>query len=213
MKKQLLFLVAFAMCSSVYSQEIYLKTGKNATMYKYIDSDGGENNSFSTELGNAFEIGYSFPLKKFKGFSYDVALTLNGFNSIVGIPSANIRWKTQYAGVQNAISFAFVKSRRFAIEAKTGFNFSTTVYGKEEIDGVVYDLKDLDGYKGVTTQALFGLEVSFYASKAAYLTLSYTYLNSFNVVKYPASFVFDTNQIAVGVHLPLDTKENENSKN
>jgi hypothetical protein len=25
---------------------------------------------------------------------------------------------------------------------------------------VVYDLKDLDGYKGVTTQALFGLEVS-----------------------------------------------------
>jgi hypothetical protein len=26
---------------------------------------------------------------------------------------------------------------------------------------VVYDLKDLDGYKGVTTQALFGLEVSF----------------------------------------------------
>jgi hypothetical protein len=34
---------------------------------------------------------------------------------------------------------------------------------------VVYDLKDLDGYKGVTTQALFGLEVSFYASKAAYL--------------------------------------------
>jgi hypothetical protein len=51
--------------------------------------------------------GYSFPLKKFK--AYDVALTLNGFNSIVGIPSANIRWKTQYAGVQNAISFAFVK--------------------------------------------------------------------------------------------------------
>jgi hypothetical protein len=50
MKKQLLFLVAFAMCSSVYSQEIYLKTGKNATMYKYIDSDGDENNSFSTEL-------------------------------------------------------------------------------------------------------------------------------------------------------------------
>jgi hypothetical protein len=41
-------------------------------------------------------------------------------------------------------------------------------------------------------------------SKAAYLTLSYTYLNSF---KYPASFVFDTNQIAVGVHLPLDTKK------
>jgi hypothetical protein len=47
------------------------------------------------------------------------------------------------------------KSRRFAIEAKTGFNFSTTVYG-EEIDGVVYDLKDLDGYKGVTTLIWFG---------------------------------------------------------
>jgi hypothetical protein len=46
---------------------------------------------------------------------------------------ANIRWKTQYAGVQNAIP-SLCKSRRFAIEAKTGFNFSTTVYGKEEID-------------------------------------------------------------------------------
>jgi hypothetical protein len=49
-------------------------------------------------------------------------------------------------------------------------------------------------------------------SKAAYLTLSYTYLNSFNVVKYPASFVFDTNQIAVGVHLPLDTQKRMKSK-
>jgi hypothetical protein len=48
MKKQLLFLVAFAMCSSVYSQEIYLKLAKRTTMYKYIDSDGDENNSFST---------------------------------------------------------------------------------------------------------------------------------------------------------------------
>jgi hypothetical protein len=28
MKKQLLFLVAFAMCSSVYSQEIYLKLAR-----------------------------------------------------------------------------------------------------------------------------------------------------------------------------------------
>jgi hypothetical protein len=72
-------------------------------MYKYIDSDGDENNSFSTEWEMHLRILVS--IKKFKGFSY-VALTLNGFNSIVGIPSANIRWKTQYAGVQNAISFA-----------------------------------------------------------------------------------------------------------
>jgi hypothetical protein len=43
---------------------------------------------------------------------------------------------------------------------------------------VVYDLKDLDGYKGAT-QALFGLKLAL-CSKAAYLTLSYTYLNSFN---------------------------------
>jgi hypothetical protein len=52
------------------------------------------------------------------------------------------------------------KSRRFAIEAKTGFNFSTTVYGKEEID-VVYDLKDLDGYKGVTTKLYLVWKLAF----------------------------------------------------
>jgi hypothetical protein len=69
---------------------------------------------------------------------------------------------------------------------------------------VVYDLKDLDGYKGVTTQLYLVWKLAFMLLKL--LTLSYTYLNSFNVVKYPASFVFDTNQIAVGVHLPLDTK-------
>jgi hypothetical protein len=88
MKKQLLFSRFCHVFFCVFTGNLF-KTGKNATMYKYIDSDGDENN-FSTEL-KCIWIGYSFPLKKFKGFSYDVALTLNGFNSIVGIPSANIR--------------------------------------------------------------------------------------------------------------------------
>jgi hypothetical protein len=95
MKKQLLFLVAFAMCSSVYSQEIYLKLARTPRCINILIPMEMKI-ILSVRNWNAFEIGYSFPLKKFKGFSYDVALTLNGFNSIVGIPSANIRWKTQY---------------------------------------------------------------------------------------------------------------------
>jgi hypothetical protein len=48
MKKQLLF-SRFCHVFCVFTGNLF-KTGKNATMYKYIDSDGDENNSFSTEL-------------------------------------------------------------------------------------------------------------------------------------------------------------------
>jgi hypothetical protein len=50
MKKQLLFFSRFChVFFCVFTGNLF-KTGKNATMYKYIDSDGDENNSFSTEL-------------------------------------------------------------------------------------------------------------------------------------------------------------------
>lgn len=205
--------MTFATCSAVFSQEVYFKAGKNHTKYQYSTKEGVENTLFETDLGSVYELGYSFPFKRLKGFSYDVALTLNEFNAVVGVSQSNLKWKTEYAGIQNAISFTVLKVNRFALDVKTGFNLSTIVYGKEEVNGVVFDLKDLDGFKGVIIQPIFALEANFYASKHGYLSLGYSYSNSMSTVKYPEKFSFETNQVVFGIHLPIEKSEKKTKKN
>jgi hypothetical protein len=209
MKKRILLLVAFATCLSASSQEAYFKSGKNFTMYHYKDVVGDVNNSFETELGSVYELGYSSPINGFNHFSYAVALTLNEFNSIVGKPDVHIRWKTEYVGIQPSISYSFVNTDRFSLAAEVGYNASVIVYGKEDINTVISDLKNTDGFKGLIVQQLLGLEAKFHASKQAYFSLGYNYLNSFDSDKGPEVFSIETNQIVLGVHFMLEKKQSK----
>jgi hypothetical protein len=204
MKNKVLVFVAFVTCFCASSQEVYFKSGKNFTMYHYKDAVGAVTNSFETELGSAYELGFSSPIKGFDNFSYDIALTLNEFNSIVGRPDLSLKWKTEYLGVQSAISYAFVKKGRFSVAAELGLNSSFIVYGKQEINDLFADLKNTDGFKGLIFQPMLGLEAKFRASQQVHLSLGYNYLRSIDSDKGPEVFSLETNQIVLGVHFALD---------
>lgn len=204
--------MAFGTCLSVFAQDVYFKAGQNHTKYKYTSDQGVKNRSFAVDLGSAYELGYSFPFTKINRLSYDVALTLNEYNAIVGVSQSSLKWKTEYVGIQNSVSFAVLEINRFAVDIKTGLNLSTIIYGKEEINGVVYDLKNLDGFKGLTVQPIFGLEAKFFASKHGYLSLGYTYINSFNKGKNSEKFSFATNQVLLGIHFPIEKTDKKMDK-
>lgn len=208
MKKKLLLLVAFATCFSAYSQEIFFKSGKNFTMYHYKDAEGIATDLFVNDSGSAYELGYSSPFIS-DHFSYNVALTLNEFNSIVGQPDISIKWKTEYVSAQGAISYAFIETGRFSIAAQLGLNAGVVLYGRQEINAVIFDLKNIDGFKGLIVQPLLGLEAKLFASKQMYLSVGYKYLSSIDSDKGLEKFSIETNQIVLGVHFMLEKKQSK----
>jgi hypothetical protein len=63
MKNYLLFTTLFLSCQ-LFSQEIYLNTGKNFTKYTFKDLSGQLNNNLQSGTGNFYEIGFTKPLRK-----------------------------------------------------------------------------------------------------------------------------------------------------
>lgn len=187
----------------VYSQNVYFKTGVNQTKYNYTSSLGEVSKVIHADLGNAYEIGYSFPFRKESRFSFDVGVGLNEYNSIVGVPYSTIKWKTAYAGLQSSAGFSVIKSNYFSLGIKAGFNVSTILYGKEDINGILYDIKKEHDFNGALLQSLFGLQANVYASKYCSLSVGYNYSQSLSTAKYPQNFSIETNQIMFGAHFQI----------
>ena len=188
---------------SLYSQNIYLKTGLNNTSYKYTSSSGERSSTIQSELGKAYDIGYNFPIGDRSGFSYDVGFVLNEYNAIVGVPNANLKWKTGYVGIQSTILYPIVTLDKFSIEAKVGGGVNTIVYGKEEVDGVVYDIRKNNDFDGAVFHVLLGLQTSLMASEYCHLSFGYNYSSTINTQKKPQTFSLKTNQIMFGIYFTI----------
>ena len=202
MKRKLLFMLLL-ITGSLCSQNIYLKTGFNNTSYRYTSPSGEQRDDIQSELGNAYEIGYSAPLLYRSRFSYDVGFVLNGYNAVVGVPNVNLKWKTVYAGIQSTILYSIVTVKKFSIDAKAGGGLNAIVYGKEEVNGVVYDLRSNNDFDGAFFHVLLGLQTNLRASSFCHMNIGYNYSSTVNTLKKPQKFSLNTNQIMFGIYFEI----------
>lgn len=212
MKRKLLFMLLI-ISGSLCSQNIYLKSGINHTSYNFTSASGERIDNIQAELGKAYEIGYKLPLFKDSIFSYDVGLVFNEYNAIVGVPNASIKWKTGYVGLQSSFLYSFLRLNHFSVDAKAGGGINTIMYGKEDVNGIVHDLRDNSDFSGAVFHALVGLQAKLEASEYCHLSIGYNYSNTINKLKNPQKFSFETSQIMFGIHLTIVKKQVVNIKN
>jgi hypothetical protein len=199
MRKLLLLAVFVLSIQNIQSQEIYLQTGKNYTQYDY-KSDNGSTPSLQSGSGNFYEIGYQMNLSNEK-LKYAVGLSLNEYNAIGGNQVSSYSWNTQYLGVQNTFSLAFVKKSGFEGSINGGFGLATLIYGKQNINGQYLDLSSQKEFSGLWIAPKLGLTASYNVENDIYLSLGYGYSKSFNVTNNTSEKLsFNTNQIQFGVH-------------
>ncbi len=199
MRKLLLLAVFVLSIQNIQSQEIYLQTGKNYTQYDY-KSDNGSTPSLQSGSGNFYEIGYQMNLSN-KKLKYAVGLSLNEYNAIGGNQVSSYSWNTQYLGVQNTISLAFVKKGGFEGSVNVGVGLATLIYGKQNINGQYLDLSSQKEFSGLWIAPKLGLTASYNVENDIYLSLGYGYSKSFNVTNNTSEKLsFNTNQIQFGVH-------------
>ena len=199
MRKLLTLALIVLSLQHMQSQEIYLQTGKNFTKYDY-KSNNGSSPSLQAGSGNFYEIGYVITLNNEK-LKYAIGMSLNEYNALGGSTVNSYSWNTQYLGVQNTFSIAFVKKRGFEASANGGLGISTLIYGKQNINGQYLDLASQKEFSGLWIAPKLGLTASYNVDNDIYLSLGYAYSKSFNVSNSTEEKLsFNNNQIQFGVH-------------
>jgi hypothetical protein len=199
MKKLLLIALIALSFQHIQAQEIYLQTGKNYTQYDY-KSDTSSSPSLQSGSGNFYEIGYVMTLNNEK-LKYAVGLSLNEFNAIGGDINSSYSWNTQYVGVQNTFSIAFVKKSGFEASTNGGLGISTLIYGKQNLNGQYLDLASQKEFSGLWIAPSLGLKASYNVDNDIYLSIGYAYSKSFNVSNSTEEKLsFNNSQIQFGVH-------------
>ena len=190
----------------LFSQEAYFVAGSNITKYTFKSSQGVMNTKLQSGSGSSFEMGYSSPLRNQK-FSYAVSVTMNEYNALAGSPANSYEWDTKYFGVQNAISFKYPISDIFQLMFNGGINVSSIIYGKQTMNGVVYDLMGQDEFKGILFSPFIGAQTKYKLNDFGYLSLGYSFSKSLNPSNgSPDKLSFNTNQIQFGIHFNINKK-------
>lgn len=203
LKNYLLIIFGFVSCQ-LFSQEAYFIAGSNFTKYTFKSLGGDMTTQLQSGAGSTYEMGYSLPIKAEKIY-YSVGVTVNDYNAVAGSQSESYKWDTKYIGIQNAVSYNLSVSNNFQLSIKGGVNLATIIYGKQNINGSVYNLTGQDEFSGMFISPFFGGETRYKVNDLGYLTLGYAFsksINPFNTSQEKLSF--NTNQILFGIHFNIN---------
>lgn len=199
MRKLLLLAWIVFSFQNIQSQEIYLQTGKNYTNYDY-KSGTSTSPSLQSGSGNFYEIGYSMTLNSEK-LKYAIGMNLNEYNAIGGNAVNSYSWNTQYLGIQNTFSYAFITTGGLEATVNGGLGLATLIYGKQNINGQFMDLSTQKEFFGIWLAPKLGIQASYNVENDIFLSLGYAYSKSFNMSNSTAEkLAFNNSQIQFGVH-------------
>ena len=202
MRKLSLLLIAIIAISNSYSQEVYFLTGSNFTKYNFTSEQGSIATSLETGTGTMYEMGFTRPLKN-KRFSYTVGLNLNEYNVVAGSLANSYSWETKYLGVNNSLDLNVPLTSNFKLFFKVGLNLATIIYGKQSINGAIYDLRSQDEFSGLTFIPYTGVHK---LNDFGYLSFGYGLSKSvilFNISQ--EKLTISNNQILFGIHFNINT--------
>jgi hypothetical protein len=206
MRKIYLLLIALFVFSISYSQEVYFLTGSNITTYHFSSEQGSMTTPLYSGTGIMYEMGYIRPLIN-KRFSHTIGVNLNEYNAVAGDFVNSYKWNTKYLGVNNSINFMVPITTNFKLDIKAGINLSTIVYGRQEINGAFFDLKDQDEFSGLNFMPYTGLHLKYKINDLGYFSFGYGLSRSlilFNISQ--EKLTTSTNQILFGIHFNINKK-------
>lgn len=209
MIKNYLFVFFLLATVPLFSQEIYFNTGKNFTKYIYKDESLQVNPNIQSGTGNFYELGLEKPFTN-KKFSYELGIALNDYNAVGGNSAGSYRWDTQYLGIHGGLSYSllFCKTKPkkdFDFLIKTGLNAATIIYGKQEINGVYYDLKQQKEFSGIVLESSVGFTAKYAVPSFGSLSLGYDFCQSVNITNTSKEKLsFNTHQLELGIHFNIN---------
>ena len=204
MRKIHLILIAFIVISNTYSQEVYFITGTNITKYNFSSDLGTMKTPLFSGTGSTYELGYMRPLF-IEHFSHTIGLNLNDYNVAAGDFANSYKWNTKYLGLNNSLDFDFTVIEDVQLVLKAGLNLSTIIYGRQEVNGALFDLKKLNEFSGLIFIPYSGLNLKYNINDNEYLSIGYALSKSFKLFNNSnEKLTTTTNQIVLGIHFLIN---------
>lgn len=192
----------------LFSQELYFNTGKNFTKYLYKDENLQLNPNIQSGTGNFYEIGLTKPFIKEKYF-YEFGLSLNEYNAVGGNSANSYRWDTQYLGIHGGLMYSLLYNKNnpknLDVLLKTGLDASTIIYGKQQINGLYYDLINQKEFSGIVLQSSVGIKAKYAIHSFGALSLGYDFCQAVNVTNSSKERLsFSSHQLELGIHFSIN---------
>lgn len=203
MKLKLLLLMSLFVVNTINSQELSFNVGTNFSQFNLKNPESFTNTYVQTGTGSFVEIGYLLPSKKEK-LNYIFGLGINEYNALAGTPANSYRWNTKYVGLRTGFEYNFLDINKLQIVPLFGLNISTIIYGKQETNGVVYDIKSNKEFTGIKLIPYLGLKVKYKINEFGYASLSYNHSTTFKPsLSHKEHLTIVTNQIVFGLQFNL----------
>jgi hypothetical protein len=201
MRKIVLFVFFSTLLLSSNAQNAYLLTGSNFSTYHF-------NSPMTTPLesgtGNFYEIGYSMQLKP-KNLCYNVGINVNEYNAYAHSTANNYEWNTKYLGIQNALEYRIALGEQLSLNVQAGINISSIVYGRQQINGVYYNLMKQDEFSYVNIDPYARLQLAYKIGDIGCMSVGYGFCKSFFWMNNTSEKLsITTNQLVFGIHLNIN---------
>lgn len=205
---RLTYFLFLLICSLSFCQNsVFIKTGRNITEYTYTNELGDKASNISSDFGNSYSFGYSKNLKyklNKHSFVYDSEISFDEFNSSVYSKNLLVHWRTIYGSINNALLIPILNPKKFNLYFKLGGNVSTIIYGKQELDNLIYDLKNTNSFKGIFLTGVIGIQAKYLVSEFGGFSVGYDELLGFNPsLNNPERFSISSSRIWLGVNFNL----------
>jgi hypothetical protein len=203
MIKNTLLILTLLSFSNLYSQEMYIKSGKNNTEFDFTSPNNNSEISYRSGSGEFYEIGYLFNLKNQK-LAYSVGLTYNQFNASASYLGSSYTWETNYLGIQNILFYQLYETTDIKVLILGGVNTATICRGDQFINTSYFNIKNNDEFSGIVLQPLLGASLKYFISDKISLSLGYNYSKAYNLSNNTEEkLIFNNSQFQFGMHIPI----------
>ncbi len=204
MKQKLLILFVFLTFYTVRSQEISFATGTNFTQYNLKNPENYVGTPLQSGSGSFYEIAYLLPSGKEK-LMYDFGLGLNEYNALAGTLANSYKWNTKYLGLRAGFEYEFIEIKNIKLVPIVGMNFSSIIYGKQEINGAVYDITNNSEFSGLKLIPYLGFKAKYRIKDLGYLSIGYNHSTTFKPSLTNKEYLtISSNQIVFGLHFNVN---------
>jgi hypothetical protein len=113
-------------------------------------------------------------------------------------------------GIHGGLSYSLLTNKNiskkdFDVLVRAALNASTLVYGKQELNGLYYDLMNQKEFSGIILEPSIGIATKYAFSSFGSLSLGYNFCQSVNITNNSQEKLsFLTNQIELGLNFNIN---------
>lgn len=202
--KKITFIFFLLIGVQVYSQKIFIETGKTASSFEYIDSNGVSLKNLQPTTNNYLGIGFKKQIFT-QNLDLQCSLTYNSYGAKASDTAINkyFEWNTDYLGINIGLDYNLFKINKFIFYLKALTSMEFIVQGNQKINNSIYNIVGVEEFDNPAIFFKGGTGISYPINEKSAIYFQYVYGKSLalkdNSNSSSAELKINSNMIGIGI--------------